>query len=146
MTNLVLVASLAGQGIAIRAEDVISVTEIRSLVPVPHAPARIAGLAALRSQVLTVIDCALSAGLDRPSQPHRNARAVIVERDEQTYALMVDEVADVTSMLSDELPLPSHIDDGWKTVSKGLVETDAGLMLLVDVDAMIFGAAQSRAA
>ena len=146
MTDLVLVASLAGQGIAIRAEDVVSVTEIRSLVAVPHAPARIAGLAALRSQVLTVIDCALSAGLDRPSQPERNARAVIVERDEQIYALMVDDIADVTSTLSDDLPLPSHIDEGWKAVSGGLVETGAGLMLLIDVDAMILGAPLSRAA
>ena len=53
---LVLIAHLAGETVALDADVVGSVVEIERIAPVPRAAPHIAGLAALRSRVLTVID------------------------------------------------------------------------------------------
>ena len=56
MDSLKLIARIAGQRIALTADAVESVVEIEAITPVPLAPPHVAGLAALRSRVLTVID------------------------------------------------------------------------------------------
>jgi purine-binding chemotaxis protein CheW len=57
MNELLLIVSIAGSRVALPAADVESVVEIDTLIPVPRAPGHLAGLSALRSRVLTVIDC-----------------------------------------------------------------------------------------
>jgi purine-binding chemotaxis protein CheW len=93
MTGLLLVASLAGERIAFPATEVESVVEIGDLTPVPGAAGHVAGLSALRSRVLTAIDCraALTAG-ERIERPHD---ALVIVRDGHAYALLVDGVEDV---------------------------------------------------
>jgi purine-binding chemotaxis protein CheW len=60
MNELYLIVGIAGEKVAFRASDVQSVVEIDRITPAPRAPAYIAGLAALRSRALTVIDCVRS--------------------------------------------------------------------------------------
>ena len=63
MNELLLIVSIAGSRVALAAADVESVVEIDTLIPVPRAPIHLAGLSALRSRVLTVIDCQRSLEL-----------------------------------------------------------------------------------
>ena len=55
--TLYLVFELGGQRVAIASEIVDSVVHVTDIVPVPLAPPHIAGLAALRSRVITVGAC-----------------------------------------------------------------------------------------
>ena len=56
MNELLLIVTIAGSRVALPAAAVESVVELDTLIPVPRAPVHVAGLSALRSRVLTVID------------------------------------------------------------------------------------------
>jgi purine-binding chemotaxis protein CheW len=93
MGDLLLVAIIAGERVAICASEVESVVEIEAITPVPRGPAHLAGLAALRSRVVTVIDCRVSLELGAGEAWSREA--IVVEADGHPYALLVDTVEDV---------------------------------------------------
>ena len=71
--------------------------------------------------------------------------AAVVELDGHHYALIVDVVEDVVEAMSDPSPVRAAMGPGWERASKGMVETEAGPLLLVDVAALITGA-EARAA
>ena len=144
MTDLLLKCVIAGRQAAIPALDVRSVIEIDEITPIPGTPAFIVGLAALRSQALTVIDCALAIG--RPeATSSADRRAAVVEHGGHLYALMVDAACDVGEALSDPEPVPGGFGEGWQTAARGLVETENGPTLLVDIGAIVAGPAKVAA-
>ena len=147
MNELLLIVRLAGDRVAFQAASVESVVELDTLISVPRAPAHIAGLSALRSRVLTVIDCRQSLELNR-TDLHDGAihEAAVVEFDGHHYALTVDAVEDVVEAMSDPAPVRGAMVAGWQRVARGMVETEQGPMLLVDVAALIAGPSAERAA
>lgn len=140
MTELLLIIALAGQRVAIPAEDVEAVVEIEGLTPIPRAPDHVAGLAALRSRVLTVIDCSASIGLDR-SVIEGPREAIVVETDGHPYALLVDTVEDVIEFSGKVRPVRTSLAAGWRRVARGMVEAGDDLLLLVDTQAILAGPA-----
>ena len=145
MNALLLIVTIAGERVALPAEAVESVVELDTLIPVPRASPHVAGLSALRSRVLTVIDCRRSLELGSPAADETIREAAVVELDGHHYALMVDLVEDVVEALSDPAPVRAAMGRGWERVASGMVETEQGPMLLVDVSALVAGA-ESRAA
>ena len=148
MNELLLIVSIAGCRVALPAAEVESVVELDTLISVPRAPAHLAGLSALRSRVLTVIDCqrSLELGVTNLSDGELH-EAAVVEVDGHHYALTVDVVEDVVEALSAPSPIRAALGEGWERVSKGMVETEDGPILLVDIAALIAGpGAESRAA
>src|ERR1044072_4696130 len=99
MAELLLVVRLAGRRIAFPATEVEGVVELEGLAPAPCAAPHVAGLSALRSRVLTVIDglAALDAG---KAADTALASAVIVPSGGHPYALLVDDVEDVVEAAS----------------------------------------------
>lgn len=147
MNELLLIVRLGGDRVAFQAAGVESVVELDTLISVPRAPAHVAGLSALRSRVLTVIDCRQSLELGR-TELNDGAihEAAVVEYDGHHYALTVDAVEDVVEAQSDPSPVRGAMAAGWERVARGMVETEEGPMLLVDVAALITGPAAERAA
>ncbi len=93
MDMLKLIARIGDQQIAISADQVESVVEIDAITPVPLAAPHIAGLAALRSRVLTIIDT--YAALEIGRSPREGLlQAIVVTIDHHLYGLLVDEVVD----------------------------------------------------
>ena len=74
--NLFLIAYIAGRTVAIDSAEVDSVVDIGRITPVPYAYRDVAGLAALRSRVVTVIDPRGSLGL--PIVERAKQRAIIM--------------------------------------------------------------------
>ena len=148
MNELLLIVSIAGDRVALPAAAVESVVELEALIPVPRAPYHVAGLSALRSRVLTVIDCqrSLELGVTELSDGGIH-EAAVVELDGHHYALTVDAVEDVVEALSEPAPIRAAMGAGWERASKGMVETEEGPLLLVDIAALIAGpGAEARAA
>lgn len=139
MSDLLLVAGLGGRRVALRAAEIQSVIELDSLTPVPGAPAHIAGLSALRSRVLTVIDA--RKALDLPDNEDSTDRhhAAVAELEGHLYALLLDGVDDVVEALSDAGPLRVKLDHGWERAALGTVETESGPLLLLDVGGIVSG-------
>jgi purine-binding chemotaxis protein CheW len=139
MNELLLVVTIGGERVALPAEAVESVVELDTLIPVPRAAAHVAGLSALRSRVLTVIDCMRSLELGTTDCSDGIREAADVELDGHHYALLVDLVEDVVEALSDPAPLRAAMGPGWERASQGMVETETGPLLLVDVAALVAG-------
>jgi purine-binding chemotaxis protein CheW len=145
MNELLLIVTIAGSRVAFPAAKVESVVELDALSPVPRAAAHVAGLSALRSRVLTVIDCQRSLELGATDLRGLH-EAAVVEVDGHHYALTVDAVEDVVEALSDPQPVRATMEAGWERVGLGMVETEEGPLLLIDIDALIAGPAGDRAA
>ena len=146
MNKLLLVVCIAGERVALPAAAVESVVELDTLIPVPRAAAHVAGLSALRSRVLTVIDCMRSLELGETDCWNGIREAAVVELDGHHYALIVDLVEDVLEPLSEPLPVRAAMGPGWERVSQGMVETETGPLLLVDVAALVSGVEAKLAA
>ncbi|KQM46661.1 chemotaxis protein CheW [Sphingomonas sp. Leaf208] len=131
MSDLFLIAHIAGRGVAIDAAQVDSVVDIGEIVAVPRAEAFVRGLAALRSRVVTVIDTGIALGL--APTPDTMRRAVITIVDGHHYAILVDSVEDVAPFV--RLPLSSGLAlrGGWASVGTGLVERDGEPLLIIDL-------------
>lgn len=143
MAELLLIARLAGRRIAVPAAEVEAVVELEGLTPAPRAAPHVAGLSALRSRVLTVIDgvAALEAG--RSDVAGRDA--IVVPSGGHTYALMVEEVEDVVEASAPPSPVKAPLGAGWDRIALGMVEAEGELFLLVDPHLLIAGPA-ARAA
>ncbi len=137
MADLILIVRIGGERVAIPTAEVESVVEIDSVTPVPGAAPHVAGLAALRSRVLTVIDCAASL---RPGARMETVRdAMVVVADGHPYALLVDGVEDVVEASGEAASLPAALSGGWSRVGRAMVEAGEQLLLQVDVRALIEG-------
>ena len=147
MSQLLLIVSIGGSRVAFPSAAVESVVELDTLIPVPRAAPHVAGLSALRSRVLTVIDTVRSLELGTSDCSDGVREAAVVELDGHHYALIVDSVEDVIEALSDPTPIRAAMGEGWERVALGMVETEDGPLLLVDVAALIAGPiAEVRAA
>ena len=146
MNKLLLVVTIANERVALPAVAVESVVELDTLIPVPRAAPHVAGLSALRSRVLTVIDCRRSLELGESDCQDGIREAAVVEFDGHHYALIVDLVEDVVEAVGEPTPVRAAMGDGWERVSQGMIDTEAGPLLLVDVAALIAGTAEAKAA
>ncbi|HXH16150.1 MAG TPA: chemotaxis protein CheW [Sphingomonas sp.] len=135
MSELFLVAHIAGRGVAIAASQVDSVVDIGEIVAVPRADPFVRGLAALRSRVVTVVDTGTALGLD--PTPDSVRRAVIAIVEGHHYAILVDSVEDVAPFV--RLPLSSGLalHRGWAAAGIGIVERDGDPLLILDLAAVI---------
>jgi purine-binding chemotaxis protein CheW len=146
MNELLLVVVIAGERVALPAAAVDAVVELDTLIPVPRAAPHVAGLSALRSRVLTVIDCKRSLELGESDRTGGIREAAVVDFDGHHYALIVDLVEDVVEALSDAAPMRAAMGAGWERVCQGMVDTETGPLLLVDVAALISGTPEAKAA
>ena len=137
MARLLVIARLAGERVAFPADRVDAVVEIGAIIPVPGAAAHVAGLAALRSRVLTVIDCC--ASLDPGCAVAERRDALVVIYGGQPYALLVDRVEDAVEAEGEVSPPPVGLTPGWARVAAGQTVAEGELHLVADVAALIAG-------
>ncbi|MEO0464644.1 MAG: chemotaxis protein CheW [Pseudomonadota bacterium] len=138
MNELLVMAQIAGRRCALGAHHVKSVIELGTIVPIPRSPDFIAGITALRSQALTVIDCRRALGLDHAEWP-TDHRAAVVAVAGHSYALMVDAVEDIATSQSKPGNVPGGFGTEWSRVATGLIETAMGPALMIDLPTLIAG-------
>lgn len=138
MNDLLVMTQIAGRRCALHASDVQSVIELSTITPVPRAPGHIAGITALRSQALTVIDCRRALGLET-IEWSTDSRAAVVRINGHSYALMVDSIEDITTSAAEVEQVVGGFGPEWSRIATGMIETDIGPALLMDLDALIAG-------
>ncbi|MDC8754426.1 chemotaxis protein CheW [Erythrobacter sp. sf7] len=138
MSELLVIIQIAGRRCALSAHDVKSVIEIGVVTPVPRTPDFIAGITALRSQTLTVIDCRRAIGLDAAQAP-TDERAVVIAQGGHSYALLVDAIEDITTANGEPGQVPGGFGPDWSRIATGMIETASGPALLIDLPALIAG-------
>jgi purine-binding chemotaxis protein CheW len=71
--------------------------------------------------------------------------AAVVDLDGHHYPLNVDNVQYVVEAIGEPSQVRAAMGHGWERVSKGMVETEVGPLLLIDVEALVSGV-EARAA
>lgn len=133
MTELFLIAHVAGRWVAIDAAQVDSVVDIGEIVAVPRAAPSVRGLAALRSRVITVIDPRVA--LDQPAT-RDIGRAVIARLDGHHYAFLVEALEDVAPFERVALSVAAS-DRGWSAASAGVIVRDDEPLMVLDLAALL---------
>jgi purine-binding chemotaxis protein CheW len=134
---LYLIARIADEMVALPATEIGSVVEVDQIAAVPRVPGHVAGLFALRSRVLTVIDTRASlelGAIDRAS----GMTAIIVECEGHSYALLVDEVEDVIEGGPAE-PCPALLPTSWRRAARGTIRRGDDAILLIDPATLVAG-------
>src|SRR5690606_27432299 len=114
MKAMILVVVIGGRRAGIPAQAVNSVIDLASITPVPRAAPHIAGLAALRSRPLTVIDCRAALGLEPAGDRAAERRAVVVEHEGHLYGLLVDAADDIVAARAEPGPMGADPGPGWR--------------------------------
>lgn len=135
---LYLIARIDGERVALLADPVESVVEMDGITPVPRAPPHIAGLAALRSRVLAVVDCRRSLGL-RDREGGRSRCAVVVTIDAHRYGLLVDEVLDVVPIEAAPGRVGLVLRRGWARAATGVIAHGGEALLILDPAVLVAG-------
>lgn len=143
MTGLLIVARLAGERVAFASDEIESVVEIGAITPIPGAAPHVAGLAALRSRVLTVIDC--RASLEPGAAVCAPRDALVAVRGGHLYALLLDGVDDVAEVEADLAPPPPGLSPDWARIVRARAVAEDALFLVLDVPALIAGSQTPRA-
>lgn len=144
MGDLLLIVRLAGRRIALPASEIEAVVELEGITPAPRAAPHVAGLSALRSRVLTVIDGLAALRLGR-AEPGERSDAIVVQSEGHPYALLVEAVEDVIESEAAPAPVRAQVGAGWDRVATGMVDVGGDLLLLVDPHALIAGPAAQAA-
>jgi purine-binding chemotaxis protein CheW len=107
-------------------QDVIAPVRIDRI---PLAPAEVAGSLNLRGRIVTAVDLRPRLGLPLRDEGER-FMCVIVERANELYALLVDDVGDVLWLSrSDHEAAPVTLPQAWRDMSDGLYRLDGDLLL-----------------
>ncbi len=138
MNDLMVMAQIAGRRCALPAHDVQSVIELGTITPVPQTPDYIAGITAMRSQALTVVDCRRALGFTADDFA-TDQRAAVVAIAGYSYALIVDEIEDITTAIGEPGQVSGGFGPEWSRVATGMIETSSGPALLMDLALLIQG-------
>lgn len=142
MSDLMVLFEVSGRRAALPAAEVAAVVDLGEVVAVPGAPDHILGLAALRSQVVTVVDVALALGEGQAGSVAAGRRAVVVDHAGHRYALVAEEIEDVAHLVDGPAPVPGGLGGAWAAASAGLCETDRGPALLLRIAALVEGVSE----
>jgi purine-binding chemotaxis protein CheW len=145
MNSLYLIVTIAGQRVALPAVTVESVVEIDSIERVPLVAPHVAGLFALRSRVMTVIDSSAAVELGAFAW-NGHAEAVIVNCDGHGYAILVENVDDVVEPPASVVPSRAVLAPSWARVARGTIEIDGEALLVVEPEALVVGPGFAAAA
>jgi purine-binding chemotaxis protein CheW len=138
MSPTMLIVRIAGETVAFSADAVESVVDLDAITPVPRAPPHVAGLAPLRSRVLTVIDARAALGEAAAPRSGRTP-AVVLGLEGHGYAIVIDEVLDVVDAEERSETLQGGAAPAWAAVAAGTATIAGGLHLVIDPARLIAG-------
>jgi purine-binding chemotaxis protein CheW len=131
MGALYLIAIINGARVGIESDRVESVVHVNDVIPVPKSNPAVAGLFALRSRVLTVIDSqVLVTGI--PKRREGASLAVIANIGGHAFGLLVDAVEDVVSIEDDMIEQSINPGDEWRALVTGVAVIDDKMVMIID--------------
>jgi purine-binding chemotaxis protein CheW len=136
MAGLFLIASISGSPIAIDSARVESVVRIGEIQAVPNCSPLVAGLFALRSRVLTVIDSQfLITGVSKPIAS--GSIAIVVSVAGHSYALLVDSIADAVNLEGIKYLENVSVDAAWRKIASGVMLHNDQMLMVIEIDNLI---------
>jgi purine-binding chemotaxis protein CheW len=129
---------IAGRLFGAPVSEINDVFALHGLTPVPLARPDVAGLMNLRGRIITVIDARRRLGLPARTDGIKTAMAIGIEREGESYGLIVDMLGEVLRLETDQFEdNPINLDESWRTVCRGVYRLKKGLLLALDMNLML---------
>ena len=139
MTNILyLIADLAGSLVAIESSQVESIVHLPDVVPVPNCDPSVAGIFALRSRVLTLIDTQFHITGVQQIAP-KGALAVVTEIAGHQYGLLVDKVHDVVPIAVEQADSNIRPPAAWSRYVDHIASHEGELVMILNTDTLVSG-------
>ena len=122
-------------GIAI--SNVIEIIGILPVTPLPGAPEYLKGITNLRGKIIPVIDVRLKFKKPAAEYDERTC-IVVVEVQEMTVGLIIDEVSEVLTIEEQDIVPPPAMKDMQAGYISGISKTDGKVKLLLDCTALLY--------
>lgn len=136
MTQSYILAETGSVTFALSADKVAAVASVGEITPVPLADSHVAGIAAIRSQVITVIDVGLALG-EATSAAQAEPSLIVVEIDGHSYGLAVDDIHDVIEIENEPRSLGAPFSAQWRQIALGVLDIDGKAVIAVDPAAIV---------
>lgn len=140
-TPHLLIFTLDGQRYALRLQAVQRVVRAAEITPLPEAPAIVLGILDLQGEVIPVIN--LRKRFRLPERGIRSEDLFVVARTQTlTLALVVDGTESVIEETERAVLQPDQLLTGIAYL-EGVTRTDQGLVLIHDLETLLFAAEES---
>lgn len=129
--------TVAGQTCGVPVASVRDILGAQVITRVPLAPPEIAGSLNLRGRIVTAIDLRRRLRLPPPDMG-QTLMSVVAEHGGDLYALLVDQVSEVTSLKSEAFEQnPPTLEPAWAAFSAGIYRLEDRLLVVLDVSKLL---------
>ena len=136
-TKQLVTVVVEGQLLGLPISRVHDVFALQNLTLVPRAPTAVAGLVNLRGRVVTMLSLRVMLGFSE-IEVKDGAMAVGVEWRDEALGLVVDKVGEVLEVDSAAREkTPANLDPRWAAVCAGLHKLPIGLLVEIDLNALL---------
>ena len=110
---------------------------LKDMTEVPLTIPEIAGVLNLRGRIVTAIDMRKRLELP-PRAEGETAMAVGIEKNRESFGLVIDRIGDVLHLPADEFDAnPVNLDPRWKSVADSIFMLENELLVILDVDRVL---------
>jgi len=127
--------NLADGRFALAVSVIQRIIRVVEITPLPAAPAGVLGIINLQGRIIPVFDIAARFGLPERTM-QLSDQLIIAATARRTLALLVDSVDDVIEIPPEQIISAAQILPELPYV-EGIVKTDAGLIFIHDIDAIL---------
>lgn len=142
----VLSFALGGQLFAVDVQRVQEILDLTEINPLPSAPHDILGMIDLRGQGIAIAD--LGARIGAITTPQEGARIIVFQFDiadgHTSLGVVADKVLRVREMAEKDIePVPDTLTDWRCDVASGMLRTEDGIAMILDIDKILCGDAHA---
>jgi purine-binding chemotaxis protein CheW len=138
MPKLYLIAEFAGEAVAIDCSYIESVVHVQNVVSVPRCDKSIAGIFALRSRVLTLVDSKYVV-TGETSELGFKSLAVIMEIAGHSYGLLIERAYEVVSISDAQMIKNVAVAPQWLAIISCLAVVDGKTTMIIDPRTLVAG-------
>jgi len=110
--------------------EVLSISKVTEIVPVPFSPSYIVGVINLRGDIIPIISLKSRLGLPESKE---YTMVVILDTSFGKVGILVDKVVGVIKIPMDKLE-PNPMTGRYSRYIKNVAKTDHGLLIIIDIE------------
>jgi purine-binding chemotaxis protein CheW len=133
----IFTVSAGGEKLGLPVSCVQTIFRIARITPIPLGPPEVVGLVNLRGKIVTAVSLRRRLGLPDSSTPE-GAVAIGIEHRGESFALLVDEVGDVTSVEETARIIPpANLSSARIVLTNAVFRLENGILSVLDMDAIL---------
>ena len=132
-----LTFSLGEEAFGLEIKYVTEIVGMQAITEVPEVPMFVKGIINLRGKIIPVIDARLKFKKE-PIEYGDRTCIIVIDINEVSFGLIVDNVAEVLSIDNDKIALPPSNKTGFENkYIKGIGKTEESVILLLDCEKLL---------